>query len=80
LLDFRAQCCKLVRKELAHAHNIGPPLVIGRDRGDGDCLSKSFNKVVGERIYLLEIAIELWSHLLGLVGADCWREICADSK
>ena len=61
---------ELLDEELAHAHDVWPARLIGRDGGNGNGLAQALDEVIGHRVDLLEEAIELRGHLAGLVGAN----------
>ena len=66
LLHLSTKSRQLIREKLPHTDNIGSSFFISRDRGDRYGFPKSVDEMAGERIYLLEVAIQLRCHLRGL--------------
>ena len=76
-----SQVLELFLEVVAHLDHIGPPLILGGDRRDGDSVAETSHKGIGEVVDALEVGVELGSHFrrrFGAVdvrpGASVWRE------
>jgi hypothetical protein len=68
-------------RERTDFDDIWSAFFVGRDRGNGYCLAEAVDEVIGERVYLLEVAIELRGHgAFGTVDIRPGSGVCVSSR
>jgi hypothetical protein len=64
-LHVCSQTLELGLEVVTHPDDIGSPVVLGGDGGDGDGLTEAGHKVIGEVVDALEVGVKLGSHFCG---------------